>query len=177
MALRILLASMERAAARYKRYIVPCLSLSIDFYVRVFVRIYTSREWLAAGGAGRGARGVQQLPQRVVDTPHSQAPHHTHPPATTCPCAAAAEVKNSASKLAYLWQSTGCDTFTWQRVGRRIQRGNGTKYQPGMGPAVPQECPQCGSAHTMGGPFWAEPIHDMAWVQGLLRLVNAEKSR
>lgn len=44
MALRILLASMEQHAARYKRYIVPVLSLSIDFYIRVFVRVYTSGE-------------------------------------------------------------------------------------------------------------------------------------
>jgi tRNA G26 N,N-dimethylase Trm1 len=41
MALRILLASIESHANRYKRYIVPVLSLSVDFYVRVFVRIYT----------------------------------------------------------------------------------------------------------------------------------------
>ncbi|KAF3444911.1 hypothetical protein FNV43_RR14604 [Rhamnella rubrinervis] len=42
MALRILLASIESHANRYKRYIVPVLSVQIDFYVRVFVRIYTS---------------------------------------------------------------------------------------------------------------------------------------
>lgn len=41
-AIRILLASISTAAARHKRHIVPVLSLSIDFYVRVFVRIYTS---------------------------------------------------------------------------------------------------------------------------------------
>lgn len=32
---------MQSHANRYKRYIVPVLSLSVDFYVRVFVRIYT----------------------------------------------------------------------------------------------------------------------------------------
>ncbi|KAF5735612.1 hypothetical protein HS088_TW15G01121 [Tripterygium wilfordii] len=42
MALRILLASIESHANRYKRYIVPVLSVAMDFYVRVFVRIYTS---------------------------------------------------------------------------------------------------------------------------------------
>ncbi|GER49286.1 tRNA (guanine(26)-N(2))-dimethyltransferase [Striga asiatica] len=42
MALRILLACIESHANRYKRYIVPVLSVQIDFYVRVFVRIYTS---------------------------------------------------------------------------------------------------------------------------------------
>ncbi|EXB77658.1 putative tRNA (guanine(26)-N(2))-dimethyltransferase 2 [Morus notabilis] len=42
MALRILLACIESHANRYKRYIVPVLSVQIDFYVRVFVRIYSS---------------------------------------------------------------------------------------------------------------------------------------
>ncbi|KAG6475510.1 probable tRNA (guanine(26)-N(2))-dimethyltransferase 1 [Zingiber officinale] len=42
MALRILLACIENHANRYKRYIVPILSVYMDFYVRVFVRIYTS---------------------------------------------------------------------------------------------------------------------------------------
>ncbi|KNA04005.1 hypothetical protein SOVF_203710 [Spinacia oleracea] len=42
MALRILLASIESHANRYKRYIVPVLSVRMDFYIRVFVRIYSS---------------------------------------------------------------------------------------------------------------------------------------
>ncbi|PIA29292.1 hypothetical protein AQUCO_06100065v1 [Aquilegia coerulea] len=42
MALRILLACIESHANRYKRYIVPILSVQMDFYVRVFVRIFTS---------------------------------------------------------------------------------------------------------------------------------------
>ncbi|KAL3629482.1 hypothetical protein CASFOL_026704 [Castilleja foliolosa] len=42
MALRILLACIESHANRYKRYIVPVLSVNMDFYVRVFVRVYTS---------------------------------------------------------------------------------------------------------------------------------------
>ena len=41
-AIRILLYSISIAAAKQKRYIVPVLSCSIDFYVRVFVRVYTS---------------------------------------------------------------------------------------------------------------------------------------
>ena len=41
-ALRLLLASASGIAGRYGRYIVPVLSLSIDFYMRVFFRIYSS---------------------------------------------------------------------------------------------------------------------------------------
>ena len=42
MALRILLASISNHASVYKKYIVPVVSLSIDFYIRVFVRVYSS---------------------------------------------------------------------------------------------------------------------------------------
>lgn len=41
-AVRMVLNMIDRSAAKYKRYIVPMLSMSIDFYVRVFVRVYTS---------------------------------------------------------------------------------------------------------------------------------------
>ena len=41
-ALRIVLACMEAHANRHRRYIVPLLSMHINFYVRLFVRVYTS---------------------------------------------------------------------------------------------------------------------------------------
>jgi tRNA (guanine26-N2/guanine27-N2)-dimethyltransferase len=43
MALRMLLHAVDSAANRYKRYIVPLVSVSLDFYVRVFVRVYESQ--------------------------------------------------------------------------------------------------------------------------------------
>lgn len=42
MSLRILLHAIDTAANRYKRHIVPWISVSVDFYVRVFVRVFTS---------------------------------------------------------------------------------------------------------------------------------------
>ncbi|KAL9707796.1 hypothetical protein quinque_011314 [Culex quinquefasciatus] len=43
MALRILLRCIESTATRYGRYMVPLLSISADFYIRVFVRIFTGQ--------------------------------------------------------------------------------------------------------------------------------------
>jgi tRNA (guanine26-N2/guanine27-N2)-dimethyltransferase len=40
-ALRLVVSSLAQAAARYGRYITPLLCLSIDFYVRLFVRVDT----------------------------------------------------------------------------------------------------------------------------------------
>lgn len=50
------------------------MSLSVDFYVRVFVRIYTSP----------------------------------------------AAVKDAGSKLMYVYQSQGCDSYHMQKVGRKV---------------------------------------------------------
>ncbi|KAH9001144.1 N2 N2-dimethylguanosine tRNA methyltransferase [Lactarius akahatsu] len=41
-ALRLVLHTISTSAARYGRYIQPLLSLSIDFYVRLFVRVQTA---------------------------------------------------------------------------------------------------------------------------------------
>jgi tRNA (guanine26-N2/guanine27-N2)-dimethyltransferase len=43
-ALRLVLSSLATTAGRYGRYITPLLSFSIDFYVRLFVRIDTKPE-------------------------------------------------------------------------------------------------------------------------------------
>ncbi len=41
-ALRIVLHTVEAAASRHKRAITPLLSVHMDFYVRVFVRVHIS---------------------------------------------------------------------------------------------------------------------------------------
>ena len=35
-ALRVLLHALETSATRYQRHVVPVLSLSVDFYIRIF---------------------------------------------------------------------------------------------------------------------------------------------
>ncbi|RKP07000.1 N2,N2-dimethylguanosine tRNA methyltransferase [Thamnocephalis sphaerospora] len=42
MALRLVLHALQTSAARYKRVITPLASFSIDFYIRMFVRVHTS---------------------------------------------------------------------------------------------------------------------------------------
>lgn len=50
----------------------------------------------------------------------------------------AAEIKSSASKQAYIWQSQGCDSWWLQPVGQQHQKGNAMKHLPANGPAVPE---------------------------------------
>ncbi|KAI8918610.1 N2,N2-dimethylguanosine tRNA methyltransferase [Powellomyces hirtus] len=54
MGLRILLHAVQSSAARYKRCIEPLASLSIDFYVRIFVRVNTSPK-LVKKAAGKSS--------------------------------------------------------------------------------------------------------------------------
>ncbi|KAJ0980151.1 hypothetical protein J5N97_008406 [Dioscorea zingiberensis] len=131
MALRILLACIESHANRYKRYIVPILSVQMDFYIRVFVRVYTS----------------------------------------------ASAMKNTPLKLSYVYQCVGCDSFHLQSLGRTVTKNNSVKYAPGFGPAVPQECSDCGKRFNMGGPIWSAPIHDQEWVSSILANVKATRER
>lgn len=129
-AIRAVLASIESAANRYKRHIVPVISFQADFYCRVFVRVHTS----------------------------------------------AAQVKKSPSKLAYVWQCHGCESFSLQRVGKVYTKGTSTKYSPGTGPVVPQACEHCGRNHNMGGPIWAEPTFDPDWVTATQQKMKQRQS-
>lgn len=38
-------------------------------------------------------------------------------------------------------------------------------------------CPESGAAFLMGGPIWARPLHDQAWVAGLLQQMDQESGR
>ncbi|XP_071770144.2 tRNA (guanine(26)-N(2))-dimethyltransferase [Centroberyx gerrardi] len=131
MALRIILHSLDQRAGVYQRYIKPLLSVSVDFYIRVFVRVFTGQ----------------------------------------------ATVKNSASKQALIYNCVGCGSFHLQRMGKRTSHGKHMKYSSATGPPVGPQCEHCGQRHQLGGPVWAEPLHDTAFVQKVLTAVSGNPSR
>ncbi|KAM4594249.1 tRNA (guanine(26)-N(2))-dimethyltransferase isoform 2-T4 [Fundulus diaphanus] len=131
MALRIILHSLDQRAGVYQRYIQPLLSISADFYIRVFVRVFTGQ----------------------------------------------ATVKNSASKQALVYNCVGCGSFHLQRMGRRMSHGKHMKYSAATGPPVGPDCEHCGQRHQLGGPIWAEAIHDLEFVQKVLAAVSGNPSR
>ncbi|KAL3996931.1 hypothetical protein ACER0C_009587 [Sarotherodon galilaeus] len=131
MALRVILHSLDQRAGVYQRYIQPLLSVSVDFYIRVFVRVFTGQ----------------------------------------------ATVKNSASKQALVYNCVGCGAFHLQRMGRRTSNGKHMKYSAATGPPVGPECEHCGQRHQLGGPIWAESIHDLEFVQKVLSAVSGNPSR
>ncbi|KAI5758609.1 unnamed protein product [Gulo gulo] len=133
MALRIVLHSLDLRANCYQRFVVPLLSVSADFYVRVFVRVFTGQ----------------------------------------------AKVKASASKQALVFQCVGCGTFHLQRLGKASSGASGgrVKFSAACGPPVAPECEQCGQRHQLGGPLWAEPIHDLDFVGRVLEAVSTNPGR
>uniref|UniRef100_A0A8C5D414 tRNA (guanine(26)-N(2))-dimethyltransferase n=1 Tax=Gouania willdenowi TaxID=441366 RepID=A0A8C5D414_GOUWI len=131
MALRIILHSLDQRAGVYQRYIQPLLSVSVDFYIRVFVRVFTGQ----------------------------------------------ATVKNSASKQALVYNCVGCGSFHLQRMGGIPSHFVHMKYSAASGPPVGTECEHCGQRHQLGGPLWAEPIHDSQFVHKVLSAVAGNPSR
>ncbi|XP_056591036.1 tRNA (guanine(26)-N(2))-dimethyltransferase [Triplophysa dalaica] len=131
MALRIILHSLDQRAAVYQRYIEPLLSVSVDFYIRVFVRVKTGQ----------------------------------------------AKVKNSASKQALVYNCVGCGSFHLQRMGKRMNQGKHMKYSAATGPPIGPNCEHCGQRFQLGGPLWAEPLHDHSFVQKVLDAVSGNPGR
>ena len=56
-------------------------------------------------------------------------------------CTAALRMpKLAPTKVSYVYQCVGCDTFEMQPVGKTVVKGTATKYQGGSGRVVPKDC-------------------------------------
>ncbi|XP_064537330.1 tRNA (guanine(26)-N(2))-dimethyltransferase [Drosophila montana] len=126
MALRILLHCIETHANRHGKYIEPLLSISADFYVRIFVRVHSGQ----------------------------------------------AQCKYSMSKQSWIYQCTGCETYTLQPLGtvrsKSADQPQLVKFGIPTGPAVNTQCQHCSHRHHLGGPIWSAPIHNLEFVRDLL---------
>ena len=132
MAIRLVLGALQSAAARYRRHIEPLLSLSIDFYVRVFVRVRESQM----------------------------------------------QVKGAASRSAIMYQCMGCEAHYLQRLGRIHQvKDQPVKHTAAQGPPCLTRCPDCQSAFRVGGPMWADALHDTAFIDEALASLATDPTR
>ncbi|XP_068607214.1 tRNA (guanine(26)-N(2))-dimethyltransferase [Brachionichthys hirsutus] len=89
MALRIILHSLDQRAGVYQRYIQPLLSVSVDFYIRVFVRVFTgqakvkdsaSKQALVYNCVGCGSFHLQRMGRRTSNGNHMKYSAATGPP-------------------------------------------------------------------------------------------------
>jgi len=131
MAIRMLLGFIESKANVYNRHIVPILSVHMNFYIRVFVRVYTNRN----------------------------------------------EIKRSATKLATVFHSRGCESFWVQRLAEAKERDpkNINHLARPAGLKVPATCPETGADLAIGGPIWAEPMHNPAFINVLLEAFEQKR--
>lgn len=187
-AIRALLASIQAAAVRHKRVMSPLISVSVDFYVRVFVRVRTapiaakrsaSQHSYVFQCSGCEARTLQPL-GRVVERPspgaHAHDGGHAPPPPSTAAAAAAAAGDGDDAAM-----GAGADAAGAAAAGASAAAAAAPsppppppslKFSAGSGPAVGATCVHCGGRHTMGGPLWSDPIHDSSFVTELRTLVE-----
>ena len=132
MGLRIVLHAVEQHATCYARYIEPLISISADFYCRIFVKVHTS-------------------PQKV---------------------------KDSIIRQSMVYSCTGCGSFALQPLGIKTPtKGNNFMVHPSKGPPVGPRCEHCGHSHHMGGPMWSGPLHNVEFVERVIRAVQRESQK
>merc|ERR550519_1174049 len=155
-AVRILLQCLESHANRYGRYIEPLLSLSIDFYCRVFVRVYTGqavcKQTTSKLGHVHQCTGCESLAFQPLGklTNHKQGQEPQ------------GKVTNQQSGQ----EPQG--KLTNQKPGQ-------IKYSLPTGPPVGRTCDHCGNNHHIGGPIWLAPIHNLDFVSDLLDSLSEDK--
>jgi tRNA (guanine26-N2/guanine27-N2)-dimethyltransferase len=177
-AVRALLACLEAHAARHKRVIEPLLSLSIDFYVRVFVRVRCSADKARASAsrqcyvwqsAGCDSFWVQRCGDRVEKGGGGGGG-----------AGAGANKAGEEEEGAAVGKPEGGDAPPPDpaALNKKGRPAGGVKYTPGHGPAVPSvTCPETGARMLMGGPYWADAIHDPAFVSAVMEELTKARSR
>ncbi|KAM9514139.1 LOW QUALITY PROTEIN: tRNA (guanine(26)-N(2))-dimethyltransferase [Guaruba guarouba] len=64
-----------------------------------------------------------------------------------------------------------------QRMGKATAHGNGYGGVVSTGPPVGPTCEFCQQRHQLGGPIWAEPLHDVPFVQRVLAALERSPQR
>jgi len=192
-ALRILLHTLEAAATKYKRHIVPVLSLSIDFYIRVFVRVFERPQEVKQTASKRGfilqSGGCPTFYVQPVSRPENRADGHgpafLHHGNARKQRGATPAARRKDRKKAEQDEDAGVeDDAAEQLTGDAKQRAEGMKVQDvaNAGKAesdlpssvtaadflAPAFCNETGAPFKLAGPTWIAPLHDFDWVTAAL---------
>jgi len=145
-ALRMVLHTIASVANRYQKQIFPMLSLTADFYIRLFIQV------------GEGNRGAYQWHDSILNTSHvfqwnGWQNFHFHNVGKTH---GGKEKKKAANK---------------EEQSKKDHQHN-TKYA--LNPVtIPSKCEIWDSAFVIGGPIWTAEIHNAEFIDSLLtRLEN-----
>jgi hypothetical protein len=89
--------------------------------------------------------------------------------------------RRSQTSIYYVCQ--GCQSFHEQPLGRVVENvhaksGNvNLQYKTQGGPSTPSRCTECGSTLHVAGPMWSAPIHNKAFVGGVLEHLEENKDK
>ena len=186
--LRVVLHAIEAAAARYQRHIVPVLSVSVDFYLRVFVRVYrrpievkrscTKRHYVFQS-TGCPTFYLQPL-GRATDRAEGFGPgllHFLNKGRRQLGAASARRRRKKAQKDSVGSLSSAEEEDDEEDQGNAgLPPGVHLPLPPPFTPAdyvAPAFCPETGAPLKVGGPVWTEPIHDPDWVTAALDRLRA----
>jgi tRNA (guanine26-N2/guanine27-N2)-dimethyltransferase len=151
-ALRLVLHALSTSAGRYGRYIVPMLSLSIDFYVRVFVKVFSKPEEVKKASVKTSAFYVCSGCQAHYEQPFVRMTEKVNEKTGNV---------NRNYKIHAGPTVSGAPTAV---VGDAVRTGS-------------DKCPECESTLHMAGPMWAGPLHDPAFIGRVLKHVEAEPAK
>lgn len=161
MSLRILLHAISSAAGRYRRSIEPVLSVAIDHYVRVFVRVSRSPKAALAAGQEKTSyvlqsEGCSSFFLLPVLRPRQSVR------------------KGAKSRARRRPESDDSFTSVPERTPQQPNEGdegeaNPTTSPPGLGGL----CPETGNQMNAGGPIWSGPLHNEAWVARAIAIAIA----
>ncbi|CBZ50795.1 hypothetical protein NCLIV_038700 [Neospora caninum Liverpool] len=157
MALRLVLYAACSCAAKYKKIIVPLLSCSVDFYVRIFVQVFDSAE---------GCKDVHS---------HSATVHQC----VNCDCfrilPLGSEVPGGQKESGESLESNKIKTG--DGCGR-ASTGSSRKRKAALVPEeVKGRCDECHGRMVIGGPFYTGPLYQSAFVQACLDLCETATER
>lgn len=138
-ALRLVLSMVASSAAKYGRAIEPQLSLSIDFYLRCFIRVYNSP-----------ARVKLNMSRSMV----------------VYKCSGCGTVTPQALGKATPLVSKKAKTTDDQQ--KSATNNNNYKFSYSQGPPVGEKCQHCGFTHHIAGPMWAGRIHNKDFIDQML---------
>eukprot|EP01012_Entosiphon_sulcatum_P027583 TRINITY_DN3325_c0_g1_i1.p1 TRINITY_DN3325_c0_g1~~TRINITY_DN3325_c0_g1_i1.p1 ORF type:complete len:587 (+),score=82.17 TRINITY_DN3325_c0_g1_i1:1239-2999(+) len=192
---RILLGFLEKACNRHGRHIVPLLSLSIDFYVRVFVRVFTSKAEVKY--AISKMSHVQQCSDccnfhiqpvgLVLPSTRSHgkgSSHHKEDDGAEAEDVTE-EMEDTKAPLEQPVEQPqappagASEPVTLESVakatGKTGRNSNGMRFLTGR-LIAPQHCEVCGGSFQQAGPIYSSPIHNVPFVTLLLKHLEAHKS-
>ncbi|CAM9366856.1 unnamed protein product, partial [Choristocarpus tenellus] len=147
MSLRILLHAISTSAARYRRSMAPVLSVALDHYVRVYVRILDSpAEALLAGRKAAYVFQSEWCPSFFLQ------PVVPSPPSQPAPLYFETQTQDSAATSSPL------------PVEKK-------RCLPPLGGGT---CLETGGPVCLGGPIWSGPIHNREWVMLAIEMTTID---